>query len=97
MIQYLIRSAITDSFFDYLSSVSFASAFEHSDAFDDDLQWSSVSVFCLFSLSAEGEIHAEQVVKKKRTGSTRQAQAHNAHSIKNNSCKWREKVFTFFL
>ena len=35
--------------------------------------------------------------EKKRTGSTRQAQAHNAHSIKNNSCKWREKVFTFFL
>ena len=64
LIQYLIWSAITDSFFDYLSSVSFASAFEHADAFDDYLQWSSVSVFCLFSLSAEGEIHAEQVVKK---------------------------------
>ena len=81
MIQYLIRSAITDSFFDYLSSVSFASAFEHSDAFDDDLQWSSVSVFCLFSLSAEGEIHAEQVVKKKthwqhKTGTSTQCTQH---------------------
>ena len=80
MIQYLIRSAITDSFFDYLSSVSFASAFEHSDAFDDDLQWSSVSVFCLFSISAEGEIHAEQVVKKThwqhKTGTSTQCTQH---------------------